>query len=59
MHFELANKEKKRLSVKIPLILLTIWLLGSTGYWMCGMKGMCEGPSVLDDSSISKKELAE
>jgi hypothetical protein len=59
MHFELANKEKKRLSVKIPLILLVIWLIGSTGYWMCGVKGMCEGPSVLAEPSSPETVVGE
>ena len=59
MHFELANKEKKRLSVKIPLILLVIWLTGSTWYWMCGVKGMCEGPSVLSEPSSSETVVTE
>jgi hypothetical protein len=59
MHFELANKEKKRLSVKIPLILLIIWMAGSTWYWMCGVKGMCEGPSVLKESSTSETKVVE
>ncbi|NOY17031.1 MAG: hypothetical protein GXP23_08880 [Gammaproteobacteria bacterium] len=51
MHFELANKEKKRISVKIPLILLAIWMAGSTGYWVCEVKGLCESGSVLDKPS--------
>jgi len=51
MHFELANKEKKRISVKIPLILLAVWIAGSTGYWVCEVKGLCESGSVLDKPS--------
>ena len=51
MYFEPANKEKKKLSVKIPLILLLIWMIGSTSYWMCGVKGMCTGSSVLNETS--------
>jgi len=49
MHFELANKEKKRISVKIPLILLAVWIVGSSGYWMCGVKDLCGGGSVLEE----------
>ena len=52
MHFEPANKEKKKISVKIPLILLLLWIIGSTWYWMCGVKDMCEGPSVLDETTL-------
>ena len=47
MHFEPANKEKKKMSPLIPAILLVIWMIGSTWYWMCGVKGMCTGDSVL------------
>ena len=49
MHFEPANKEKKKLSVKVPLILLIVWMIGSTWYWMCGVKDLC-GSSVIDQS---------
>ncbi len=49
MYFELANKEKKRISVKIPLILLAVWILGSTWYWMCGVKDLCDDGSVLNE----------
>jgi len=54
MHFELANKQKKRISVKIPLILLALWILGSSGYWVCGVKDLCGGDSVLNEPSIDK-----
>ena len=50
MHFEPANKEKKRISVKVPLILLAVWLLGSSWYWMCGVKDLCGGVSVLEET---------
>jgi len=50
MHFEPANKEKKRISVKVPLILLAVWMLGSTWYWMCGVKDLCGGGSVLEET---------
>lgn len=51
MHFEPANKEKKNVPVWIPLILLLLWMIGSTTYWMCGVKGMCEGSSVLQETT--------
>jgi len=52
MHFELANKGKKKISVMVPLILLAVWMLGSGWYWMCGVKGLCDGGSVLSESSL-------
>lgn len=51
MYFEPANKEKKKIPVWIPLILLFIWMIGSSWYWMCGVKGMCTGSSVLNEAS--------
>jgi len=52
MHFELANnKGKKKISVMVPLILLAVWMLGSSWYWMCGVKDLCGGGSVLNESS--------
>ena len=56
MHFEPANKEKKRLSVWVPLGLLLIWIIASTGYWMCGVKGLCGGSSVIDKTPISTEK---
>ena len=38
------------MSAKIPIILLVIWMIGSTWYWMCGVKDLCQGESVIDNS---------
>jgi hypothetical protein len=48
MHFEPANKEKKKMSPLIPAALLLLWVVGSTWYWMCGVKDMC-GDSVIEE----------
>ena len=48
MHFEPANKEKKKMSPLIPAALLVLWIVGSTWYWMCGVKDMC-GDSVIEE----------
>ena len=56
MYFEPANKEKKNIPVWIPLVVLLIWMIGSSWYWMCGVKGMCTGSSVLSEtSSLTEK----
>ncbi len=55
MHFELANKQKKQISVKIPLILLAVWIIGSSWYWVCGVKDVCGDGSVLAEMPVKDK----
>jgi hypothetical protein len=56
MHFEPANKEKKKMSARVPAVLLVVWMIASTWYWMCGVKDMCQGASVTEKATTNSDQ---
>lgn len=41
-------KQEKKFPVIIPIILLILWMTGSTWYWVCEVKGLCTDSVVID-----------
>ena len=41
-------KQEKKFPVIIPIVLLLLWMAGSTWYWVCEVKGLCTDSVVIN-----------
>ena len=41
-------KQEKKFPVIVPIILLSLWMTGSTWYWVCEVKGLCSDSVVIN-----------